>query len=365
MRSWFFPVVVLFAAALGGCVPLLSAASSGTPARQPGPPLQVAASDTLAQGEQIFRIASEESTASYQAQEKWLNWHVPTKAVAKTRAVEGELVLLRGDQPRLAANHFRVDMRELVREVAETPLSPLIPASVLLASRDGAVRSLMEVSRFPFAEFVATRIDGLAGPYVEGGAVRLRVMGNLTIRDVTQPAIFETEATLQGDTLSGSATTQIHMTDFGIEPLRVAAQSRNVMEVEDEVSIVVQFRATTAATQAPSMVLADRHPNLDSTLGMLARLARDRGATEALTEARARGLPVENGRVRVNVQRAPARAEEVKADLVAAGGHIEVENGNIAQVMVPVTAIEEIADIRFVLAVRPPLREEPGAAGGA
>ena len=36
------------------------------------------------------RIAPQQSTASYQAQEKWLNWPAPTKAAAKTGDVESD-----------------------------------------------------------------------------------------------------------------------------------------------------------------------------------------------------------------------------------------------------------------------------------
>src|SRR2546425_8836768 len=48
-------------------------------------------------GERTYHIVPQQSTASYQAQEKWLRWPVPTKAVAKTGDVEGDLTLIMGD----------------------------------------------------------------------------------------------------------------------------------------------------------------------------------------------------------------------------------------------------------------------------
>jgi polyisoprenoid-binding protein YceI len=61
----------------------------------------------------------------------------------------------------------------------------------------------------------------------------------LTVRDVTRPATFDVNARLAGDTLSGTATTQIKMSDFGIEPPNFA----NTLTVADEFRIEVQFVA--------------------------------------------------------------------------------------------------------------------------
>src|SRR5207302_9148397 len=109
----------------------------------------------------------------------------------------------------------------------------------------------------------------------------------LPIHDVTLPVVFETEATVRGDTLSGTATTDILMTDFGVEPPSVGSTT-----VENAMTIAVQFTAKAAAVQSSSVTLTDRNPKLASELAALLGIARERGTDAALQEARAQGFYV-------------------------------------------------------------------------
>ena len=68
-----------------------------------------------------------------------------------------------------------------------------------------------------------------------------KLVGDLTVRDVTQPATFDVTAQLAGDTLTGVATARTLMSRFGIEPPNFA----NTLTVADEFGIEVQFIART------------------------------------------------------------------------------------------------------------------------
>ena len=190
----------------------------------------------------LFRIDATRSKASYEAQEKWGFWPAPTKAVASTNQVAGEFALKTGEAPELRTNHFTVDLSTLTSEQGETPqpsgrgFNPLNA----LPSRDGVVRGRLDTDTHPLAEFTATELTGLPARYVEGQEAAVRVLGNLTIRGVTRPVVFDTKATLQGTELSGAATTHFNMSDFGVQPPDVAA-----VRVEDPVTIVLQFSAIT------------------------------------------------------------------------------------------------------------------------
>jgi polyisoprenoid-binding protein YceI len=61
----------------------------------------------------------------------------------------------------------------------------------------------------------------------------------LTVREITQPVTFDVNAKLAGDTLSGTATTRLKMSDFGIEQLNFI----NTLTVADEFGIEVAFVA--------------------------------------------------------------------------------------------------------------------------
>ena len=66
-----------------------------------------------------------------------------------------------------------------------------------------------------------------------------QLVGDLTIREITQPAIFDVTASLSGDTLNGVATTRLKMSDFGIDPPNFA----NTLTVADEFGIEMQIVA--------------------------------------------------------------------------------------------------------------------------
>jgi hypothetical protein len=303
-------------------------------------------------GERTYRIVPQQSTASYQAQEKWLRWPAPTKAVATTGDVDGALTLVLGDQPTLAASSFRVDLRTLVSELADIPLSD--PAGVFLAQRDHSVRGLLETDKYPFAEFVATSLDGLPTRYAEGQATNVRVPGDLTVHNVTRPVLLDAEATLGSETLSGTATVQIRMTDFGVEP----PANNGSMDIEDDLGLVIKFVARATQNESAQVSLAERHPKLDTPLATLARAARTHAAEEVSRLVGAMHLDVVDGRVRVVVAHGLRQAEPARARITDLGGAVEAEEVSTTGARIPISVIEELAEHPAILALRIPRREE-------
>ena len=55
-------------------------------------------------------------------------------------------------------------------------------------------------------------------PASDGQEVNFKLVGNMTIREVSRPVTFDVIGKLQGDTVTGTATTQILMKDFGFDP---------------------------------------------------------------------------------------------------------------------------------------------------
>jgi hypothetical protein len=88
-------------------------------------------------------------------------------------------------------------------------------------------------------EFTATAIEDTPATYQEGDEVQFKLVGDLTIREITQPATFDVTANLEGDTITGVATAQLLMTDFGIDPPNFA----NTLTVQNEFAVQVEFTA--------------------------------------------------------------------------------------------------------------------------
>ena len=74
--------------------------------------------------------------------------------------------------------------------------------------------------------------------YRTGDEVTFHLPGIMTIRGQERPIVWEATARLDGDTLMGSATSRIRLTDYGIEPPRLA-----ILSVEDEMTWLINIVA--------------------------------------------------------------------------------------------------------------------------
>jgi polyisoprenoid-binding protein YceI len=151
---------------------------------------------------------------------------VTVRSIVSTQEIEGQLQLNLDDlSASLGENSFIVKMNTLTTDQSR---------------RDTWIREDgPRFNDFPIASFKATAIEGAPGAYNEGDEVSFKLSGDLTVREVTKPATFEVTARLVGDTLTGTATTRLLMSDFGIEPPNFA----NTLTVADEFGIEVQITA--------------------------------------------------------------------------------------------------------------------------
>ena len=185
-------------------------------------------------GVRTFVIVPEESQASYHATEEFFGGALEKyginagfgEAVGVTQAIEGQLTLNFDDlADALGENSFTVQMNTLVTG---------------RDSRDNWIRENgPRFNDYPVAGFTATAIEGAPAAYTEGEEVSFKLVGDLTVREVTRPTTFDVTARLEGDTLTGTATTRASLTDFEIEPPSFA----NTLTVDDEFGIEVQFTA--------------------------------------------------------------------------------------------------------------------------
>jgi len=119
---------------------------------------------------QSFEVVSGE--ARYRVREQLAQIGI-TDAVGTTKAVKGE-VRLQGGQ---ATGSFTADLRELRSDQAR---------------RDNYLRqNTLETDRFPTASFRPKRVEGLPNPLPQSGKFPVKVVGDLTIRDVTQEVVWE------------------------------------------------------------------------------------------------------------------------------------------------------------------------------
>lgn len=202
---------------LGGVAPRTVAVAAAAPST-PGP-------TTL----ERFVVVPGESQAVYRAGEVFFSQQNRFNvAVGTTNAIQGELWIDRTDPRRSRIGTMTVDISTLKSDQER---------------RDSAIRNWwLESSRFPTAQFTPTAIRGLPEAYARGQEVFVQIEGRLRIRQVTRPVTFAARLLLDGNTLSGTATTTILMTDFGFDPPSILG----ILKAENQVNLELHLTARTA-----------------------------------------------------------------------------------------------------------------------
>jgi len=149
-------------------------------------------------------------------------------ALGKTNAVSGELQVSLDGKPSGKITKIMVDLRTLTSDQRR---------------RDSRIRTQwLESEKYPFAEFTSTDVQGTPDSYTEGQEVNFKLTGDMKIREVTKPVTFDVKGKLEGDTITGSATSKILMKDFGFDPPDVAG----MLTVADGVTVTINFTAKEA-----------------------------------------------------------------------------------------------------------------------
>lgn len=240
LRLMLFTALIALLAACGAqqassptpalvAAPTMSAATA--PAATTAPPTAVApavaatAPASQASSLRNFAIVPAETEASYEVQEQFLQQNLPVKAIGRTNEVSGTFQFTQAGQPSGAINNIVVDLRTLKSDSDR---------------RDNAIRGRwLESDTYPLAEFSSTGVEGAPTTYAEGEQISFKLIGNMTIRNVTKPVTFDVTGKLAGDTVTGMATTKLLMKDFGFDPPVIAG----ILTVEDGVTITVNFTA--------------------------------------------------------------------------------------------------------------------------
>ena len=179
------------------------------------------------EGAVAYQIVPEESATRYRVAEELATVGV-TEAVGETRAMLGAILLGEDGLP-VPCSRFDVDLRTLQSDSAR---------------RDNYLyQNTLQTETFPLATFVLRGVEGLDGPLVEGEETTFTLLGDLTLKDATRLVAWETTATLEGETLTGTAVTEFEMPEFAIEPPRVQI----VVSLDETVRLEIDLSARRAS----------------------------------------------------------------------------------------------------------------------
>lgn len=174
---------------------------------------------------QQYQIVSNQSTASYSVYEDLIFQNKPNNdAIGKTNAVTGNFQISTGPTPTVTSMSIKVDLRTLQSDSS---------------MRDGHVQDALDTTDYPYATFVSVSTQGLPTSYTNGQTISFKLLGNLTMHGKTNGETFTVQGKVSGNTITGTATTTIYMTDFGIQPPNLA----NIATVQNKTALTLDFTA--------------------------------------------------------------------------------------------------------------------------
>jgi len=180
-------------------------------------------------GLKTFQIVPAKTTASYSVYENLIFQSKPNNdAIGTTHSVQGSFKIRTGTSPLVAAMNITVDLRTLQSDAQR---------------RDSFIQqNSLQTDTYPNATFVSVSTQGLPSSYSDGQTVHFQLTGNLTMHGKTNKEVFDVQGKVVGNTITGTATSTIYMTDFGIQPPNLA----NIAIAQNKVVITLTFTAKEA-----------------------------------------------------------------------------------------------------------------------
>jgi len=180
-------------------------------------------------GMQTFQIVPAQTTASYSMYENLVFQNKPNNdAIGSTHSVQGSFKIKTGTSPLVASMNITVDLSTLQSDAQR---------------RDDFIKqNSLRTDTYPNATFVSVSTQGLPSSYTDGQTVHFRLTGNLTMHGKTNKEVFDVQGKVVGKTITGTATSTIYMTDFGIQPPNLA----NIAIAQNKVVVTLTFTAKSA-----------------------------------------------------------------------------------------------------------------------
>ncbi len=180
-------------------------------------------------GLQTFQIVPVQTTASYSVYENLIFQNKPNNdAIGTTHSLQGSFRIRTGASPLVTAMNIKVDLRTLQSDAQR---------------RDNFIQqNTLQTDTYPYATFISVSTQGLPASYSDGQTVHFQLTGNLTMHGKTNKEVFDVQGKVVGNTITGTATSTIFMTDFGIQPPNLA----NIAIAQNKVVITLAFTAKEA-----------------------------------------------------------------------------------------------------------------------
>ncbi len=163
------------------------------------------------------------NAARYRVRERLLGKELDNDAVGETGAISGSIAIDPTGKVVRTGSLFTVELAGLKSDKSR---------------RDNYIRNrLLETKTYPSTRFAISEVRGLPSPLPTAGAVKFQLVGDLTVKGVTRPTTWTVNATVNGDRLTGSASTAFTFDQFKLTQPKVSV----VLSVADTIRLEYDF----------------------------------------------------------------------------------------------------------------------------
>ena len=171
-----------------------------------------------------FVIGPTGNEARYRVQEVLMGATLPNDAVGVTKSVSG--TILAYPDGRIVKDSSKIVIR-------------LDSLKSDKDRRDGFLRRrTLETEKHPTVELIPTEIRGFNGKLPASGTVTFQLLGDLVLKGVSRPTVWNVTARADGQDVAGTATTAFTFKDAGLDQPKVPV----VLSVADTIKLEYDFR---------------------------------------------------------------------------------------------------------------------------
>lgn len=175
----------------------------------------------------VYNIVTNQSNVSFTLTEDLMGQ--PTTVVGETDQVAGQIAVDFNNPQNSRVGEIRINARTL--QTDQENRNRAIRGQILQSAQDA----------YEFITFTPTEVVGLPETITPGQQFTFQIVGNLKIRDITQPVTFETTIVSFSETeLEGYATTTVQRGSFNLQIPNVPS----VANVSEAVDLRIDFGAT-------------------------------------------------------------------------------------------------------------------------
>ena len=189
------------------------------------------------ESQRVFRIDRSRSMARYQAFEEFLDASAGSP-IGETSVIAGDILIEPGNPEASRFGPIVVNVESLASDNS---------------MRDSRLRkAYLESATYPEVEMRFGRILDLPEAFEEDEEYTLRLEGDLTVKGITAPTVWDVTFEFDGARLQGSARTEVLMSTYDAGPISIAGLLKTRDEVALSVDLVAYNVAAGAAPGAPA-----------------------------------------------------------------------------------------------------------------